>query len=32
MIGFARERLVEMEVGGPAGAAWAEKNPDHRNS
>lgn len=27
MIGFAAERLMEMEVGASAGAAYGEKNP-----
>jgi len=27
MIGFAAERLMEMEVGAAAGAAYGEKNP-----
>ena len=28
MIGFAAERLMDMEVGGLTGAAYGEKNPD----
>src|SRR5947209_20089501 len=28
MIGFAAERLMEMEVAGVTGAAYGEKNPD----
>ena len=28
MIGFAAERLMEMEVGGLTGAGYGEKNPD----
>ena len=28
MIGFAAERLMELEVGGLTGAAWGEKNPE----
>ena len=30
MIGFAAERLMELEVGGLTGAAWGEKSPDRR--
>jgi hypothetical protein len=35
MIGFAAERLMELEVGALTGAAWGEKSPDRlvqRNS
>ncbi|PJN92384.1 IS256 family transposase, partial [Amaricoccus sp. HAR-UPW-R2A-40] len=28
MIGFAAERLMELEVGGLAGAAWGEKSAE----
>ena len=28
MIGFAAQRLMELEVGGLTGAAWGEKSPD----
>ena len=28
MIGFAAERLMELEVGGLTGAGWGEKSPD----
>jgi putative transposase len=28
MLGFAAERLMELDVGGKTGAAWGEKNPD----
>jgi hypothetical protein len=28
MIGFAAERLMELEVDGPTGAAWGEKSPE----
>jgi len=28
MIGFAAERLMELEVGGLTGAAWGEKSSD----
>ena len=28
MIGFAAERLMELEIGGLTGAAWGEKNPE----
>ncbi len=28
MIGFAAERLMELEVGGLTGAGWGEKRPD----
>jgi putative transposase len=30
MIGFAAERLMQLEVGGLTGAAWGEKSPDRR--
>jgi hypothetical protein len=35
MIGFAAERLMELEVGALTGATWGEKSPDRlvqRNS
>lgn len=28
MIGFAAERLMELEVGGLTGSAWGEKSPE----
>ena len=28
MISFAAERLMELEVGAPAGTAYSEKNPE----
>jgi putative transposase len=28
MLGFAAERLMELDVGGKTGTAWGEKNPD----
>src|SRR5437588_1325572 len=28
MIGFAAQRLMELEVGGQTGAAWGEKSPE----
>ncbi len=31
MIGFAAERLMELEVGGLTGAAWGEKSSDRVN-
>ena len=30
MIGFAAERLMELEVGGLAGAAYGEKSPERQ--
>ena len=30
MIGFAAERLMELEVGGLTGAAWGEKSAERR--
>jgi putative transposase len=30
MIGFAAERLMEMEVGGLTGASYGERSPDRR--
>lgn len=30
MIGFAAERLMDLEVGSQTGAAWGEKSPERR--